>query len=107
MAHHTGRFPQLADSCGVIAREGLRLWLRYTDGILWPVKPSEFRTLRKAIGLTQVRLSEALGVRANTVARWERGELRIGEPVARLLKLLASNPEARQSLVGEAVGVVK
>jgi DNA-binding transcriptional regulator YiaG len=83
------------------------LWRRYTDGILWAVNPIEFRTLRKEIGLTQVQLSEALGVRANTVARWERGELRIGEPVARLLKLLASNREARESLVGEAVGAAK
>ena len=71
------------------------------------MNPIEFRTLRKEIGLTQAQLSEALGVRANTVARWERGELRIGEPVARLLKLLASNREARESLVGEAVGVAK
>jgi DNA-binding transcriptional regulator YiaG len=79
------------------------LYGRYTLA----VNPIEFRTLRKEIGLTQVQLSEALGVRANTVARWERGELRIGEPVARLLKLLASNREARESLVGEAVGVAK
>lgn len=83
------------------------MWRRYTDGILWAVNLIEFRTLRKEIGLTQVQLSEALGVRANTVARWERGELRIGEPVARLLKLLASDREARESLVGEALGVAK
>lgn len=79
------------------------LYGRYTLA----VNPIEFRTLRKEIGLTQVQLSEALGVRANTVARWERGELRIGEPVARLLRLLASNREARESLVGEAMAVAK
>lgn len=79
------------------------LYGRYTLA----VNPIEFRSLRKETGLTQVQLSKALGVRANTVARWERGELRIGEPVARLLKLLASNREARESLVGEAVGLAK
>ena len=57
--------------------------------------------------MTRAQLSDALGVRANTVARWERGELRIGEPAARLLKVLASSPEARHSLVGELTGAVK
>jgi DNA-binding transcriptional regulator YiaG len=79
----------------------------YTDGILANVKPREFRDLRKQLGLTQVQLGDALGVRANTIARWERGELRIAEPAARLLKVLASTPEARHSLVGELAGAAK
>lgn len=83
------------------------LFSAYTDGILSIVKPSEFRILRKQLGLTQVQLSDALGVRANTIARWERGELRIGEPAARLLKVLASSPEVRHSLVGALTGAAK
>jgi DNA-binding transcriptional regulator YiaG len=71
------------------------------------VKPSEFKMLRKAIGLTQAQLSGALGVRANTIARWERGELRIAEPAARLLRVLTSNPSALESLLGESAQVAK
>jgi DNA-binding XRE family transcriptional regulator len=29
------------------------------------------------LGYSQARLGEALGIRSNTVARWERGELRM------------------------------
>ena len=32
---------------------------------------------RRALGRTQAVLAERLGVSANTLARWERGELRI------------------------------
>jgi transcriptional regulator with XRE-family HTH domain len=37
---------------------------------------AELRLRRQALGLTQAQLASRLGVRANTVARWERGELR-------------------------------
>ena len=33
------------------------------------------KTLRKRAGLTQVQLGAAIGVAANTIARWERGEM--------------------------------
>ena len=35
---------------------------------------AEVRGLRRRLGWTQARLAAALGVAANTVARWERGE---------------------------------
>lgn len=35
----------------------------------------EIRALRTRLGLTQKELAERVGVRSNTVARWERGEL--------------------------------
>ena len=38
---------------------------------------SELRRIRKRLGLTQVQLAERLGVTGNTVARQERGEVRI------------------------------
>jgi transcriptional regulator with XRE-family HTH domain len=53
------------------------------------VTGDELRDLRKRLGLTQVELAEKVGVASNTVARWERGELGISEPVSRLVKLLA------------------
>jgi transcriptional regulator with XRE-family HTH domain len=49
---------------------------------------AEIRGLRKALGYTQARLAEEVGVRANTLARYERGELRPSPPVVKLLRLL-------------------
>jgi len=34
---------------------------------------TEFRKLRRALGLTQAELAKALEVTSNTVARWEQG----------------------------------
>lgn len=39
--------------------------------------PEGFKHRRVALGLSQVKLAEALGVTSTTVARWERGERRI------------------------------
>jgi transcriptional regulator with XRE-family HTH domain len=52
------------------------------------VKGLVFRQRRKILNMTQVQLAEALGVSSNTVARYERDEIRIPEPVARLIMLL-------------------
>jgi putative transcriptional regulator len=49
---------------------------------------AEIKNLRKALGYTQARLAEEVGVTANTVARYERDELRPSPPVMKLLKLL-------------------
>src|SRR5579859_1739147 len=35
---------------------------------------------RRRLGLSQAQLGKALGVAGNTVARWERGELRLRNP---------------------------
>jgi transcriptional regulator with XRE-family HTH domain len=40
----------------------------------------ELASARRRAGLTQAALAEKIGVTANTVARWERGEMRIGQP---------------------------
>lgn len=49
---------------------------------------SELRRLRHGLGLTQAQMGERIGVTQNTVARWERGEVGIGEPQARLIRLI-------------------
>ncbi len=55
----------------------------------------EIRALRGKLGWTQVALAEAIGVTSNTVARWERGEMAISEPAARLLKRIAAEHKDR------------
>lgn len=48
----------------------------------------ELRAVRQKLKLTQRGMADRLGVSWNTVARWERGEQRIPEPVARLARFL-------------------
>ncbi|MBH0199052.1 MAG: helix-turn-helix domain-containing protein, partial [Nitrospira sp.] len=47
--------------------------------------------IREEFGWTQDRMAIEIGVTANTIARWERGEIEIYEPAARLLTLLAQS----------------
>ena len=54
-----------------------------------PMKGKELRRLRIKMKLTQKQLGEKLGVTENTVARWERDEMKINEPAVRLVTLLA------------------
>jgi transcriptional regulator with XRE-family HTH domain len=54
------------------------------------MKGDELRRLRTQMGLTQAALAERVGVTPNAVALWERGERNIGEPAARLIRLLAT-----------------
>lgn len=60
----------------------------------------ELRTRRQALGLTQRALAERLGIPWNTLARWERGELRIEH--ARLLDLALEALERREEAMDRA-----
>ncbi|MGO9059425.1 MAG: DUF1870 family protein [Candidatus Binataceae bacterium] len=53
----------------------------------------EIRALRRKLDWTQVAVAEAIGVTSNTVARWERGEMAISEPTARLLKKIVAEQQ--------------
>lgn len=53
------------------------------------MKGSELKKIRLTMGLTQVQLAKELGVTSNALARWERSERRIWEPVARLATFLS------------------
>src|SRR3982750_2113235 len=44
------------------------------------LSPAELRVRRRALSFSQEVLARRIGVAANTVARWERGEQRIGNP---------------------------
>jgi DNA-binding transcriptional regulator YiaG len=50
------------------------------------VKPTELRSIREKLGLTQTQLAEEIGVHRVTVAKWEAGDRSIPEPVARLVQ---------------------
>lgn len=50
--------------------------------------PDELKHIRLSLGLSQARLAECLGVRSNTVYRWEAGIHPIPPVVARLLDTL-------------------
>ena len=67
------------------------------------MKAKELAQIRKSLSLTQVQMAEKIGVESNTVARWERGELRISEPVSRLVRLIErieKNPKLKCELEG-------
>jgi acetyl-CoA acetyltransferase len=62
-----------------------------------PMPGATMRRLRRRLGWTQVQLAVALGVHANSVARWERDEVPIRPPVSRLVQHLAAAPAGRRA----------
>jgi hypothetical protein len=48
--------------------------------------------------VTQEQLAASVGVHGNTIARQERGEIGIGEPLARLVLLLVAEPRLLRKL---------
>jgi transcriptional regulator with XRE-family HTH domain len=57
------------------------------------VTAGELRRIRKQLGFTQAALAERVGVTANSIARQERGEMGITEPVARLIRQLETDTQ--------------
>jgi len=63
----------------------------------------QLHAIRQELALTQAALAEAIGVRPNTVARWERGEIGISEPTARLVeKIAAERGVTKREILAEA-----
>jgi putative zinc finger/helix-turn-helix YgiT family protein len=56
------------------------------------VPGAEIVQFRKALGLTQAELEEAIGVPAKTVARWEIGSVLQSRAADRFLRLLMAHP---------------
>ncbi|MEA2659696.1 MAG: Antitoxin component of bacterial toxin-antitoxin system, MqsA, partial [Candidatus Binatota bacterium] len=50
----------------------------------------ELKRLRTRMGLTQKQLGAELGVTENSVARWERDEVKMNETAARLMRTIAA-----------------
>ena len=60
--------------------------------------PQDLRAIRDELGITQYALGERVGVRSQTVWRWEHGRSRIPGPAAKLIEMLvqdARRPGAR------------
>ena len=62
----------------------------YTKGIVLDVDGLGLRRLRTRARLTQAALAARLGVASNTVARWERNERTITEPMTRLIQMMVA-----------------
>jgi len=56
----------------------------------------ELKAVRMQLGLTQEELGERLGVRKNTVWRWENDQRRVPETVARLVQYLTREARAER-----------
>jgi len=56
----------------------------------------DVQRLRRRLGLTQTQLAARLGVHTLTVSRWECDRVRVTEPMARLLRLVATAPTTRK-----------
>jgi 5-methylcytosine-specific restriction protein A len=57
----------------------------------------ELWRIRQRLGLTQAALAERVGIAANTIARQERGEMGIPEPVARMVRQLDTEAQEKRS----------
>lgn len=57
--------------------------------------PRALRETRDALGWSQSRLGDALGVPKNTIAKWERGDQRIAHPM--ILRLALDALQAREA----------
>lgn len=51
----------------------------------------QLRRLRKALGWSQARLAEALGVHPMTVSKWERGEQPIPQMAALAIRCMVEH----------------
>jgi putative transcriptional regulator len=72
----------------------LSVSIRYVYSVL--MTPKQLHRLRKRLGLSQSKFATEVGVTANTVARWERGELGMSPTAVRLLQLIAEQPRVRK-----------
>ena len=62
----------------------------YVTYIVSGMTPPELRGLRRRLKLSQSGFAALVGVTANTVARWERGELGMRPTTVRLIELMVA-----------------
>lgn len=61
--------------------------------------PSQIRTARMELGLTQAEFESILGVSTPTASRWENGAMAPSKSVCRLIEVYVNNPKLIQSRV--------
>ena len=56
--------------------------------------PSEFKTARKTLGLSQSKMATALGLNSSRAVRaYELGERRISGPISKLMAIFIYDPD--------------
>ena len=60
-----------------------------------PMTGAELKRCRERLKLTQVEMARQIGVHSNSLARMERNEMTISEPVAKLVRLIAGTKPRR------------
>ena len=60
----------------------------------------QLRVIRKRLRWTQAQIAEAVGVTSNTLARWERDEVGIGEPIARFIQTVIAKGKKKSKKKG-------
>ncbi len=73
------------------ARAAAATRLNEVEGLL---QPSEIKSLRESLGLSQADFEKALGLGAKTVVRWETGKVMPSRATALLLLLIRRDPSA-------------
>ncbi len=76
--------------------------MTYTLGIIVRVQGKELRKIRQQLNLTQAKFADLIGVKGNTVARWERGVLPISKTIELLAQLLAEKDEPQRERICKA-----
>lgn len=97
----------LCRACGAIRYEGPHLAeaqhriaaaIRREDGLL---TPDELRAVRLKYGLTQTDMEQLLGTGPKTWTRWERGKVVQSAAADRLIRVIATNPDALRDLMAD------
>lgn len=61
-----------------------------------PMTGIAFKAMRRKVGFTQKQMAEALGLHWNSVARMERGEIGISEPVVKLVRVIVAREKGKR-----------
>lgn len=61
-----------------------------------PMSGVELKRCRERLKLTQVAMAKQIGIHPNSLARMERGNMTISEPIARLARLIVATTKQKK-----------